>query len=224
VLLAAIVAYIAATYSLVVADVAAFEDSDDSAGASQLPALFAFLDAPENRLIVAMCCSIAGAASGNALGNFVDSALPNWPSPEVPTGTLVCNTIFAILGVSLNAATLRRSMWQRSVLLQSFSGSFCGAASAFAGHASDARSLWRGSGALTALKNTIANLALSALVFFMALEIERMLAVVGTVDVNSDGVVELYEIGVYYGVAAGPDCVKKPLNFLGIKIGGGQPC
>ena len=146
--------------------------------------------------------------------------------------------------------------WQRSVLLQSFAGSFCGAASAFAGmpspslaftdqpehplsfpfphslygrcartgHASDARSLYSGSGALTALKNTLANLVAASVVFLIALEIEQMLATVGTVDVNSDGIVELYEIGVYYGVAAGPACVTKPFNLLGVKIGGGRPC
>ena len=92
------------------------------------------------------------------------------------------------------------------------------------GHASDARSLYSGSGALTALKNTLANLVAASVVFLIALEIEQMLATVGTVDVNSDGIVELYEIGVYYGVAAGPACVTKPFNLLGVKIGGGRPC
>jgi len=226
VLLGALVAYIAATYTLVSADVAEFDDADDSATSrdhSQLPALFAFLDADENRLIVAMLCSIAGAASGNALGNLVDAQLPNWPS-SVPAGTLVCNTLFAVLGVSLNAATLRRAKWARSVLLQSFAGSFCGAASAFAGHASDARSLYGSGGSFAALKNSLANLALSIGVFFLALEVERMLSVVTTVDANADGVVQFHEIGVYYGMASGAPCTKPPLNFLGLKLGGGQPC
>lgn len=206
-LIGALLAYIGGTYVLVAADVSDFSDADatDSRELSQLPALFSFLDAGENRLLVAMVCSIAGAATGNALGNWVDNSLVpgGVVLGSVPAGTLVCNTVFALLGVSLNAATLRGGVlpkWHRSVLLQSFAGSFCGAASAFAGHASDARYLYRTNGASTALKNSLVNLALSTVIFFLALEIERMLSAVGTVDADSNGVVELYEVGAWYGV------------------------
>lgn len=69
---------------------------------------------------VAIACSVAGAATGNALGNAVDASFPNGlVSPDIPTGTLVCNVLFALLGTSLNALTLRHRSWGRSVLLQS---------------------------------------------------------------------------------------------------------
>lgn len=119
VLLGGLVGYIASTYLLLTADKVDFVDSD-VISYSELPALISFLDADENRLLVAMACSIAGAASGNALGNIVDSKLPNgFLSPEVPAGTLVCNALFALFGVSLNVFTLRQSKYGRSVLLQS---------------------------------------------------------------------------------------------------------
>ena len=57
-----------------------------------------------------MVFSVLGAASGNALGNLVDAKLPNWPTPSVPAGTFVCNALFALVGLSLNAATLRARM------------------------------------------------------------------------------------------------------------------
>lgn len=74
---------------------------------------------------------------------------------------------------------------------------------------------------LQTLKNTAANLALAALVFFAALQVEQMLGVVKSVDANANGVVELVELAAYYGVASapGPAC-KPPLRLLGIAIGG----
>ena len=207
-LIAALIAFIGATYTLVRTDIAEYNDSDlRGDNTSQLPALFAFLDAEHNRLVVGMLCSISGAYVGNALGNAVDGSdaitkpLAKW---DLAAGTLVCNTVFAIFGVSLNAATLRYAPLQRSVLLQSFSGSFCGAASAFAGHASDASSLYVRCGALRAARNTLANIALSLMVFFLALEIERMLATVDTIDRNRDGIVQAGEVLQYYGLSSEP--------------------
>jgi len=207
-LLGAIMAYIAYTYLLVRTGLEDFEDSDqiDVRDDGQLlPALIAFLDYPSNRLLVAMSFSVMGAATGNAVGNLVDEVLAN-PSSTIPRGTLVCNSLFAALSLSLQAATLHCTKWQRSVLLTSFAGSFCGAASAFAGHASDTRNLYRELGLAAALANVLANLALSALPFVIALELERLLTLrdSGELDVNGDALVSVRELGAFYGLMEPP--------------------
>ena len=51
-----------------------------------------------------------------------------------------------------------------------------------------------------------------------------MLSVVDVVDANADALVELKEVAAYYGFAGGSQCVKPPLNIMGLKLGGGQPC
>lgn len=94
----------------------------------------------------------------------------------LPYGTLVCNTLFACLALLLNLLSLRQKVWQRSVLLQAFSGSFCGAASAFAGHSSDTRELWKSAGPARALLNSAANLCFALIAFTLALHLERLLA------------------------------------------------
>lgn len=56
-------------------------------------------------------------------------------------------------------------------------------------------------------------------------QIERMLSAVDAIDANADAFVEVKEVAAYYGLAAGGSaCVKPPLNVMGIKLGGGQPC
>ena len=223
-LLFAVVAYIASTYVAVATGYEDFHDADVDADLDNLPALLAFLESDKNRLLVAMSASVLGAASGNVLGSYVDEQLPN--ALHVPRGTLVCNGLFALLGLSLNAGTLRHARWQRSVLLQSFAGSFCGAASAFAGHSSDASQIFRDNGAgLTAaakaIKNSLANLLVAALVFLVALELEALVAMASSVDANRNGVVELVEVVAHYGLAqAPPPPCKPPIKLLGIAMGG----
>jgi hypothetical protein len=52
-----------------------------------------------------------------------------------------------------------------------------------------------------------------------------MLSAVDAIDANADAFVEVKEVAAYYGLAAGGSaCVKPPLNVMGIKLGGGQPC
>jgi hypothetical protein len=64
-----------------------------------------------------------------------------------------------------------RSPSSPSLFVGRFAGSFCGAASAFAGHASDARALYRGKGVYGMLKNAAAHLVCSGIIFFVALEV-----------------------------------------------------
>ena len=225
VILGALGAYIAGTYMLVDQDIASFDNAFDGVtNGSDLPAIFSFLDAEENRLLVSMAMAIAGAASGNVIGNYVDDVLLT-TGELVPRGTLVCNTLFALLGISLNLASLRRSVYKRSVLLQSFAGSFCGAASAFAGHSSDQHSLFKSKGLRAAAQNSAVNLLLSCAVFFVALEVERLLASVAEVDLNADGVVALQEVGYHYGWLAPPaTACKPPIRLFGVLRLGGPRC
>ena len=105
-LLGAVVAYIAGTYALVAAGLEDFDDADVSDAYEGLPSLIAYLDADKNRLLVAMTMSVLGAASGNALGSYVDAAL-GADADAVPRGTLVCNSLFAVLGISLQVRARR---------------------------------------------------------------------------------------------------------------------
>ena len=195
-LLVAVISYIVATYMVVAAGLEEFVNVEDKEG-DDLPALITLLDNDASRLLVAMTCSIIGATTGNAVGNLIDS---KFSGDRVPRGTLVCNTLFAALALSLNAMTLRFAPYKRSVILQSVAGSFCGAASAFAGHSSDLRQLYKTKGAQAALTNALANLGLAALVFFVALEIEGLLSTAGAIDLDADGVVASRELLAHYGL------------------------
>jgi len=219
-LLGGLCAYIAATYALIDVGSASYENAFVDDDAQELPALIAAFDTGEHRLLVAMTMAILGAATGNAVGNAVDEVLAK-DGDDVRRGTLVCNGLFALLGLSLNAATIRRAAWQRSVVLQSFAGSFCGAASAFAGHSSDAFGLLRDGGARAALKNAAANLGLALAVFALGLELERLLGHGAALDANANGYIEAAELGAYYGLSPPPPppC-KAPFMLLGIPIGG----
>ena len=50
-----------------------------------------------------------------------------------------------------------------------------------------------------------------------------MLSTINNIDVNANGMVELNELMAHYGFADTP-CSKPPLNILGLKFGGGEPC
>ena len=170
-LLGALFAFMAASYAMVRADVTSFDD--ESGVSSELPSLISFLDAEENRLLVAMACSVTGAAFGNYVGALVDGS---GRGGDFALGTLWCNTLFSLLGLTLPAATLRKAIFQRSVLLQSFAGSFCGAASAFAGHCADSCEVWRAGRPCRALVNVGWNLLGAALLCVVGYELEGMMS------------------------------------------------
>jgi len=206
-LLGGMAAFIAASYASVRADLTGFDDK--SGVSSELPSLLSFLDEEENRLLVAMACAVAGAASGNYVGGLIDGS---GSTGVFALGTLGCNILFGLLGLSLPVATLRRSILQRSVLLQSFAGSFCGAASAFAGHCADSCGLWR-IDKTKALTNVAYNLLGASFVCILGYEVEKMLAEHTIVDVNSNGVVELVELASFYHLASAPPAPPPPRKF-----------
>jgi len=198
--LAGALAYVIATYVSVRNRFAHFEDSDSFHDQEQ-PSLFSLLDAEHRRLLVAIVFSVAGARCGNLSGDYVDTVASRGSATiTIARGTLVCNAMFALLGLSLNVATLHRAPLARSVLLQSFAGSFCGAASAFNGHASDASALLaqHTGGRSDALRNMLANLVLALLVFAIAYELESLIARAVTIDLDGDGAVTLSELRHHY--------------------------
>jgi len=161
--------YITITYALVVTDVRDFSDAFASAR------YFISSDVDDSRLLVTIVCSISGAYSGNFFGNLVDSWFINWQL--LPMGTLFCNTIFTLLSLLLPILTLRQpKVWQESLWLAQFSTSFCGAASAFAGHASDLRTLWEKGNHRNAIQNAIANIGTSSIVLLIAIRLEHLVA------------------------------------------------
>ena len=89
-----------------------------------------------------MVCAVAGAAVGNLVGASLEGKLGG-EGDAVSRGTLCCNALFCAASLLLPLATLRRVRWGRSVLLTSFAGSFCGAATAFGGWVDDSASRWR---------------------------------------------------------------------------------
>ena len=106
------------------------------------PALSAIFEEEWARLAVGMVCAVAGAAVGNLVGASLEGKLGG-EGDAVSRGTLCCNALFCAASLLLPLATLRRVRWGRSVLLTSFAGSFCGAATAFGGWVDDSASRWR---------------------------------------------------------------------------------
>ena len=105
------------------------------------PALSAIFEEEWARLAVGMVCAVAGAAVGNLVGASLEGRLGG-EGDAVSRGTLCCNALFCAASLLLPLATLRRVRWGRSVLLTSFAGSFCGAATAFGGWVDDSASRW----------------------------------------------------------------------------------
>ena len=151
----------------------------------------------EHRLALAMLAAILGAATGNAFEAAV--ARHANTSADVCRGTWACNLTFAFLALSLPALSLRSLAYERSVLLQSFAGSFCGAASAFATHCTDtcaARS------AYAAAKNVLANVLAALIVLLLGSGLERLVASSVLIDRDASGVVDLHELHAYVVDAA----------------------
>ncbi|KAL1515290.1 hypothetical protein AB1Y20_001381 [Prymnesium parvum] len=214
-LLGAVCAFLVASYVGVKTQMAAFDEAfvvDEDEG---LPALIKVLDDESNQLLVGIASAIGGAAVGNALGDYVDS-IQGSGSVGVPLGTLTCNTLFALLGLAHPIASIRRKALSRSVLITSFSGSFCGAASAFAGHCSEVCELWRSVGRRKAVKNLAWNLLAAAVVCMLASKLEQMHDQRSTIDFNGNGVVEAFEVAVYFQFAPPPPTTTPRRKFLGV--------
>lgn len=163
-----LIIYVVVSYALVVAHVRNFSDAFASAR------YFISSGVDDQQLLVAMLCSIAGAYTGNLVGNIVDAFDTG---KRIPMGTLFCNTAFTALSLLLSVFTLRNPLvWQDSIWLAQFCSSFCGAASAFAGHISDLKHLWVRDTPKHAMQNAIINLAASSVLVFIGMELERLLS------------------------------------------------
>lgn len=159
--------YIFVSYALVLAHVRDFTDAFASAR------YFISTGIDDQRLLVAVACSIAGAYTGNLVGNMVDNL---FHKRRIIAGTLFCNTFFAALSLVLPALTLRQpEIWKNSLWLAQFSTSFCGAASAFAGHISDLRGLWKQGNIQHVIQNAVANIIASSVVLLIGIELERLI-------------------------------------------------
>lgn len=210
-LFGSLVAYCCGTYFLVWADIRDYTNaflSKDSEIA--LASVIDILDVDDDRIEMAagIACSIAGAYTGNLVGNIVDSY---YTRAGIPRGTVACNTFFAYAALLLPVLALHDPTWRRSAILKAFASSFCGACSAFAGHSSDSQAVYQKRTAKRAFQNSLANVVGAMFVFFLALALERLLKNRDTVDANGDGIVDLREIAMYYGIISGAEEEKVEL-------------
>ena len=131
---------------------------------------------PRNQLTLSILFACCGAYVGNRVA---DDITPKFiESSVLPMGTLICNSLFGFLGLSLNCMRLSGESWGDSLVLRAFALNFCGAASLFARHASDNRQLYYGKskdGMRLAAINVTANILFATLIFWIALEIEILL-------------------------------------------------
>eukprot|EP00584_Thalassiosira_punctigera_P015568 CAMPEP_0172549490 /NCGR_PEP_ID=MMETSP1067-20121228/18562_1 /TAXON_ID=265564 ORGANISM="Thalassiosira punctigera, Strain Tpunct2005C2" /NCGR_SAMPLE_ID=MMETSP1067 /ASSEMBLY_ACC=CAM_ASM_000444 /LENGTH=375 /DNA_ID=CAMNT_0013336881 /DNA_START=112 /DNA_END=1239 /DNA_ORIENTATION=- len=127
---------------------------------------------PRNQLAVSTIFAVLGANVGHILANIISKSLK--PS-LIPMETLICNALFGLLSLSLNAFKLSNISWGESLILRGFAINFCGAASLFARHASDNQQLYakKWGGLRQTGINIAANISLSSLVFWVAFEIEE---------------------------------------------------
>jgi len=127
---------------------------------------------PRNQLLISTLFAIAGAYSGHLLAHVISKSLKYSP---IPMETLVCNALFGMLGLSLNAFKLSDVSWGESLILRGFAINFCGAASLFARHVSDNQRLYakKWKGLLRTWINILANILFATLVFWAAFEIEQ---------------------------------------------------
>ena len=201
------------------------QDYEDETGADMdAPALSAIFEEEWARLAVGMVCAVAGAAVGNLVGASLEGKLGG-EGDAVSRGTLCCNALFCAASLLLPLATLRRVRWGRSVLLTSFAGSFCGAATAFGGWVDDSASRWREANsnpnlgfnlnpnpnphphlspltrregnAKSAAANLGANLGVALLLLLAFTHVEALQGLT-TLDANKNGVTELSELVAYY--------------------------
>jgi len=129
---------------------------------------------PRNQLVISALFAILGAYSGHLLADNISKSL-KYPLIPIPMETLMCNALFGMLGLSLNAFKLRDVSWGESLILRGFAINFCGAASLFARHVSDNRRLYakKWKGLWRAWINISANIVFATVVFWAAFEIEQ---------------------------------------------------
>lgn len=128
---------------------------------------------PRNQLMISALFAVLGAYIGNLLAEAISKLLRH---PLIPMETLICNTLFGVLGLALNIMKLHDLSWRESLILKGFAINFCGAASLFARHASDNRRLYgkKGRGIRRAAMNMTANILFASVVFWIAIEIEEL--------------------------------------------------
>ena len=132
-------------------------------------------ESPWQQLSLSIMFSVLGAYTGNKVVDDITPKLLN--TSILPMGTLLCNTIFGLMGLSLNFMRLSDNSWEDSLVLRAFALNFCGAASLFARHASDNRQIYyKQGGARMVGLNIAVNVLFATLLFWIALEIEILLS------------------------------------------------
>ena len=128
---------------------------------------------PRNQLLVSTAFAVLGAYVGHHLADVISKSMRG--HPLIPAETLVCNALFGLLGLSLDAFKLLDPTWGDSLMLRGFAINFCGAASLFARHVSDNRRLYakRWRGLWRAWINIAVNVMFATIVFWVAFEIEE---------------------------------------------------
>jgi fluoride ion exporter CrcB/FEX len=195
-ILVGVVAFIVSTEAAVKLGLQDYEDESGADADSMGPALIKFLDAEWARLFVGMACAVAGALVGNTFAGVVESRIGS--GEAVARGTLSCNFVFCLLSLCLPAAALRRARWGRSVILQSFAGSFCGAATDFGGWMNETSSRWREGKGKAAAANLAANLLVAVTLLCVFVHVDLLNARVSTIDTNGNKVTEVAELIAYY--------------------------
>ena len=219
-LLAATVALIVASVLAVRAGLGDYDDEFYGFGEHEdLPALVTFFDAEYMRLGVGMACAVAGVLVGNAAGAAIENAAG--AGGAVANGTLGCNAAFCLASLVLPLATLRRKRWGRSVVLQSFAGSFCGAATAFGGWMDDSVGRWRDGSTTAAVANLLANLAVASALLGLVCVCNHLLLNKSAIDTNSNGVVEAHELTGYLVTTPLAQADGLSLSLLVVFGGGG---
>ena len=124
---------------------------------------------PSNQLIASVIFAVGGAYTGN----IVSKLSPK--NTQIPIGTVLCNTTFSLLSLSMSLLGGINPLWSESLLLRAFSINFCGSASVFSRHISGLSLLYSKSNGRLVILNVMVNLILAATVYWIALEIEILL-------------------------------------------------
>ena len=158
---------------------------------------FLIASTPRNQLALSILFAVCGAYVGNKVADVITPKFIESSSAVLPMGTLICNSLFGLLGLSLNCMRLNDESWGDSLVLRAFALNFCGAASLFARHASDNRQLYYGKskdGLRLAGMNITANVTFATLLFWIALEVEILLNPEATKKKNGRVVRKLLKI------------------------------
>ena len=125
---------------------------------------------PSNQLVASVIFAVGGAYTGN----IVSKLSPK--NTQIPIGTVLCNTTFSLLSLSMNFLRGINPLWSESLLLRAFSINFCGSASVFSRHISGLSLLYsKSSKGRLVILNVMVNLILAVTVYWIALEVEILL-------------------------------------------------